>query len=109
KYKKKKLNKQYKKKKKTTTTETKRLILEPLSKIILAGTEADIETIAQDYLNEEVTTVKMAIDGAKDIIAEYISDNPKYRQYIIRVIKDSSSITTTVKKNADDPEGVFEM
>ena len=99
----------YKQKKKTRATEAKRLGLEPLSKIILAGTEADIETIAQDYLNEEVTTVKMAIDGAKDIIAEYISDNPKYRQYIIRVIKDSSSITTTVKKNADDPEGVFEM
>lgn len=45
----------FKQKKKTRATEAKRLGLEPLADIILAGKHRDIETAAADYLNEEVT------------------------------------------------------
>ena len=99
----------FKQKKKTRATEAKRLGLEPLADIILAGKHRDIETAAADYLNEEVTSAEEAIKGALDIIAEVVSDNPQYRLYILKIIKDTSDIVSAVKKNADDEQGVFEM
>lgn len=99
----------FKQKKKTRATEAKRLGLEPLANIILAGKHRDIEKTAADYLTDEVTSADMAIKGAKDIIAEIISDNPQYRLYILKIIKDTSEIVSAVKKNAEDEQGVFEM
>ncbi|MCK1975817.1 RNA-binding transcriptional accessory protein [Jeotgalicoccus huakuii] len=99
----------YKQKKKTRATEAKRLGLEPLAKEILKGDTEDIQALGATYLNEEVTTADDAIQGAKDIIAEMISDNPYYRLHILKSIKATSSLVSTVRKNADDPEGVFEM
>src|SRR5699024_7160121 len=89
----------FKQKKKTRATEAKRLGLEPLADIILAGKHRDIETAAADYLNEEVTSAEEAIKGALDIIAEVVSDNPQYRLYILKIIKDTSDIVSAVKKN----------
>ncbi|MDO5360515.1 MAG: Tex-like N-terminal domain-containing protein, partial [Jeotgalicoccus sp.] len=57
----------FKQKKKTRATEAKRLGLEPLANIILAGKHRDIESIAAEYLTDEVTSADMAIKGAKDI------------------------------------------
>lgn len=99
----------FKQKKKTKATEAKRKGLEPLSKSIYAQNEKDIEDLAREYLNEEVETVKEAIQGALDIIAENISDNPKFRSYILKVIKDTSSITSTKKKKAEDDTKIFEI
>ena len=99
----------FKQKKKTKATEAKRKGLEPLSKSIYAQNEKDIEDLAREYLNEEVETVKEAIRGALDIIAENISDNPKFRSYILKVIKDTSSITSTKKKKAEDDTKIFEI
>ena len=89
----------YKQKKKTRATVAKAKGLEPLAEIILAQTEkTPIEEIAKQYVNidklsEEdknnkekvVATVEDAIQGAKDIIAEIISDNPEYRKQIKRI------------------------
>ncbi len=81
----------YKQKKKTRATIAKAKGLEPLAEIILEQREKrPIEEIAQEYVkNEEETpkeqrveNVEEAIQGAKDIIAERIADNPKYRKYI---------------------------
>lgn len=99
----------FKQKKKTKATEAKRKGLEPLAKIIFAQNEKDIESLAENYLNEEVETVKDAINGALDIIAENISDEPKFRSYILKVIKDTSSITSTKKKKAEDDTKIFEI
>lgn len=99
----------YKQKKKTRATEAKRLGLEPLADIIFEGKHRDIETAAKDYVTDEVVSAEMAISGAKDIIAEIISDNPQYRLYILKIIKDTSDIVSAIKKNADDEQGVFEM
>ena len=99
----------FKQKKKTKATEAKRKGLEPLAKIIFEQNEKDIESFAGDYLNEEVETVKDAINGALDIIAENISDEPKFRSYILKVIKDTSSITSTKKKKAEDDTKIFEI
>ncbi len=100
----------FKEKKKTRATEAKRKGLEPLAKSIL-NDEVNILGLAQDYLNEEVTTVEEAVAGAKDIIAEDVSDNPKYRKFIKNQIRANGKIVTTlVKKNVDkDEKGVFEQ
>lgn len=99
----------YKQKKKTRATEAKRLGLEPLAKEILEGKVEDVEVLAKNYLNDEITTVEDAVQGAKDIIAEIISDYPDYRLQVLKDIKNTSSLVSTVRKGADDPEGVFEM
>ena len=53
---------------------------------------------ARKYLSEEVKTVDEAIQGAQDIIAERISDNPKYRQRLLKDVYYQGKIVTT-KKN----------
>lgn len=73
----------YKKKRQTRGTKAREKGLEPLSDIILEqNINEDIEKIAEEYLNDKVTSTVDAIDGAKDIIAEDISDNAKFRKYI---------------------------
>ncbi len=99
----------FKQKKKTKATEAKRKGLEPLADIIFTQNEKDIEALAGEYLNEEVETPEDAVQGALDIIAENISDEPKYRSYILKVIKDTSSITSTKKKKAEDDTKIFEI
>ncbi|MCD2138089.1 Tex family protein [Salinicoccus halitifaciens] len=99
----------FKQKKKTKATEAKRKGLEPLAKIIQAQDDADVHQYAERHLNDEVPSVEEAISGALDIIAEDISDEPKFRRYILKVVKDTSSITSTKKKNAEDDNKVFEI
>ena len=99
----------FKQKKKTKATEAKRKGLEPLAKIIFEQNEKDIESFAGDYLNEEIESEKDAVNGALDIIAENISDEPKFRSYILKVIKDTSSITSVKKKKAEDDTEIFEI
>ena len=99
----------FKQKKKTRATEAKRKGLETLANRILEQQPMDVEGAASEYINEEVATAEAAIKGAVDIIAEKISDEPKYRSYILKVIKETADITTNKKKNAEDETGVFEM
>lgn len=99
----------FKQKKKTRATEAKRKGLEPLAKLINIQEPLDVEKEAAEYVSEEVENVDEAIKGALDIIAERISDEPKYRSYILKVIKDTADIVAKKKKNAEDPNGVFEM
>ena len=74
----------YKEKKKTKATEAIANGLEPLSKIILSFSDIDIENEAKKYLTDKVTSVADAINGAKYIIAEIVSDNAEYRKEIRR-------------------------
>ena len=72
-------------KRKTRATEAKRKGLEPLAKWLLQSElDEKVQTKAQTYLNEE-KSVEEAIQGAQDIIAEQISDNPKYRSRILKM------------------------
>ena len=110
----------YKQKKKTRATVAKAKGLEPLANIIIEQKETKpIEEIAKEYinidkLNEEekknkdkiVATAEEAINGALDIIAENISDNPKYRKEIKRQCYREASIQT---KNAKDEKSNYEM
>lgn len=64
------------------------------------------EILAQDYLNDEVESIEDALQGARDIIAELVSDDPKGRKLLRYAIKSHGIITA---KGADDDLGVYEM
>ena len=100
----------YKEKKKTKATEAIANGLEPFAKIIMSfPMNIDINAKATEYLNEKVTTVEDAIQGAKYIIAEWISDNASYRKYIRNNIYNFGTIKSKLKKNAKDEELVYKM
>lgn len=100
----------FKKKKKTRATEAKRKGLEPLAKWIIEGnSEEPLTNEASHYLTEEIETIEDAIKGAQDIIAEIVSDEPKYRKYILNNIERQGKLVTEKKKNAEDEKNVFEM
>ena len=97
----------YKEKKKTKATEAIKNGLEGLAKIILSFPK---KLYAVDkFLNDNVKTKEDAIEGAKYIIAEYISDNAYYRKWIRNDIYNNSKIVTKKKKNAVDEKKVYEM
>ena len=101
----------FRQKKKTRATEAKRKGLEPLAEMIYKQDvdAKDIYKEAEQYINEEIKTIEDAVAGAKDIIAEIISDNPQHRMYILSVIQNHSEITSTEKKEHDDKTQIFEM
>ncbi len=96
----------YKEKKKTKATEAIKFGLEPLAKIILSFPDT---LFVDKFINENVKTKEDAIEGAKYIIAEYISDNAYYRKYIRNNIFNHGKIKTKVKKDAEDPNKTYEM
>ncbi len=100
----------YKQKKKTRATVAKAKGLKPFAEVILKQEEKkDIVKIAEEYINEEkeVNTVEEAIQGALDIIAEIISDNPEYRKLIKQIIYSKGLIKTIATK--PEEKSAYEM
>ena len=91
----------YKQKKRTRATIAKEKGLEELAKIILAqDSSVDIDEVAKSFINEEkgVNAEEDARSGALDIIAEAISDEPKYRKQIKQICYREGFITTKAAK-----------
>ena len=100
----------FKEKKKTKATEAIKNGLEDLSKEIMAfPTIGNIESLAKKYLNENVKEVNSAIEGAKYIIAENISDNAKYRKVIRDNTYNYGIIKSKLKKNVKDENKTYDM
>lgn len=100
----------FKEKKKTKATEAIKNGLEPLAKEIMAfPIKGDINEIAKKYVNENVKTIDEAIQGAKYIIAEWISDNAKYRKVIRDNTYNYGIINSKIKKNTTDENKVYDM
>lgn len=98
----------YKQKKKTRASEAIRMGLEPLANFMLGFPyKGDINTEASKYLSDEVKDTKSAIKGAQDIIAEKVSDDPKFREKITDSINNYSIIVCKLKKDAKDEKGVY--
>ncbi len=100
----------YRPKRRTRATIAKEKGLDGLAQLIMAqemGKSPEEE--AENYLSEEkgVETVKDAIDGARDIIAEQISDEADYRMYIRKLTMDEGVITSTAKDEKE--QSVYEM
>ncbi|SCU33914.1 RNA binding protein [Staphylococcus xylosus] len=100
----------FKQKKKTRATEAKRKGLEPFAKWLKQSTvDMSIELKAQQFITEEVPSEEDAIKGAQDIIAELVSDEPKYRSKILKDTLQHGNIVTQKKKNAEDEKEIFSM
>ncbi|MBQ5869700.1 MAG: RNA-binding transcriptional accessory protein, partial [Lachnospiraceae bacterium] len=100
----------YRPKRKTRASVAKEKGLEPLADLILLQmTKKPLEKEAEAYVSEEkgVKTVKEAIDGAKDILAERISEEAKYRTYIRKTTFEEGTIVSEAKD--DKAESVYEM
>ena len=99
----------FKEKKKTKATEAINNGLEPLAKIIMSFKVNDLNSLASNYLNDNVKTIEEAIKGASYIIAEWISDNAYYRKWIRNYIYRNGVLITKEKKDNSDSKKIYEM
>ena len=100
----------FKEKKKTKATEAIKFGLEPLAKIIMSfPIKGNIQDIASKYINENVKSVEEAVQGAKYIIAEWISDNAYYRKGIRNYYYNHGILTSKLKKGAVDENEIYKM
>lgn len=100
----------YRPKRRTRATIAKEKGLEPLAALImLQSAREPLEELAKAYVSEEkeVTSVQDALDGAKDIIAESISDEAKYRIWIRQITMKKGKIVSSAKD--EKAESVYEM
>lgn len=95
----------YKKKKKTKADVARENGLEPLAKIIMSQNNDDIEFLASKYLNANVKNEDEVLQGARDIIAEWINESIFIRKNLRRLFQRKAEITTKVVKTKKDDEG----
>lgn len=94
----------YKKRRKTKGDVAKENGLEPLAKQIMAQRPADLSSLASCYLSDKVTTEAEALQGASDIIAEWINENMFIRRTLRKVFQRKALIVTEVAKGKADEE-----
>lgn len=103
----------YKQKRKTRATVAIAKGLEPLADIIYAQnvTEGTVEDLAKPFVNEElgVASVKEAIAGAEDIIAERISDEAELRKKLRKIYLKNGEIFSKIQKTEEDGAKTYEM
>jgi len=100
----------FKEKKKTKATEAIKNGLEPLAKEIMTFPfKGSLDEMAKKYINENVPNIEKAIEGAKYIIAENISDDAKIRKSIRDNTYNYGIIKSKIKKNAVDDNKVYDM
>ncbi|MET3037693.1 Tex family protein [Chryseobacterium sp. NRRL B-14859] len=94
----------YKKRKKTKADTAKEKGLEPLAKIIMSQKNNDLHFLASKYLSNEVTSEEEALQGARDIMAEWINENMYVRKNLRRTFQRKAVITSKVVKAKKDEE-----
>lgn len=99
----------FKEKRKTKGTEAIKLGLEPLAKIIMSLPNKSREEIAKSFINENVKSIDDAITNAGYIIADWISDRPKFRKYIRNYYWYNGLVKGKIKKDAKDENKTYEI
>lgn len=94
----------FKKRKKTKADAAKEKGLEPLAKIIMSQKAQDLDSLASRYLNDQVGTEEEALQGARDIMAEWINENMYVRKNLRRLFQRKAVITSKVVKAKKDEE-----
>lgn len=94
----------FKKRKKTKADAAKEKGLEPLAKIIMSQKADDVQFLASKYLNENVSSQEEALQGARDIMAEWINENMYVRKNLRRLFQRKAIITSRVVKAKKDEE-----
>ena len=101
----------YKPKRRTRATIARERGLEPLAELILAQevTEGTLEQFTQDYLSEEVPMVEDAYAGARDIVAEVVSEDADLRKAVRERTFDQGQLVCAVADASLDPQGKYQM
>lgn len=94
----------FKKRKKTKADAAKEKGLEPLAKIIMSQKNNDILFLAAKYLNNDVPSEEEALQGARDIMAEWINENMYVRKNLRRIFQRKAVVTSKVVKAKKDEE-----
>ncbi len=94
----------YKKRKKTKADAAREKGLEPLAKIIMSQKAGDLDATVSRYLNTEIETEDQALQGARDIIAEWLNENLYIRKNLRRLFQRKALITSKVVKAKKDEE-----
>lgn len=95
----------YKPKKKTRGTKAKEKGLEPLAKMIMAQCDGDPVLLAEKFLNDQVASEEEALDGARDIIAEWINEDQRVRNILRNLFDREAYVISTVVRKKEE-EGV---
>jgi len=102
----------YKQKRRTKAAIAREKGLGPLADWLLEGpTVGLVETKAKEFLNNEMDlfTIEETLAGAHEIIAEIVSDEPAYREYIRDFTRKTGIVVSTVKDADKDEKEVYEM
>ena len=94
----------FKKKRKTKADAAKEKGLEPLAKIIMSQNANDLQYLVSKYLNHQVSTEEEALQGARDIMAEWINENGYVRKNLRRLFQRKAVITSKVVKAKKEEE-----
>lgn len=94
----------YKKRKKTKADTAREKGLEPLAKIIMSQKSDDVEYLASKYLSEEVSDEDEALQGARDIIAEWLNENLYIRKNLRRLFQRKAVISSKAVKAKKEEE-----
>jgi len=95
----------YKQKRKTRAVKAKEKGLEPLAKILMKQLERDVESRASQFVNDEVADEDEALQGARDIIAEWVNENEVSRNSVRGIFQRQAVIRSKVVKGKEE-EGV---
>ena len=95
----------FKKRRKTKADAAKEKGLEPLAKIIISQKTGDLQHLASKYLNDQVSSEEEALQGARDIMAEWINENMYVRKNLRRLFQRKAVVTSKVVKAKKDEEG----
>ncbi|MFY7845409.1 Tex family protein [Chryseobacterium gambrini] len=94
----------FKKRKKTKADAAKEKGLEPLAKMIMSQKVQDLHFLASKYLNDQVASEEEALQGARDIMAEWINENMYVRKNLRRLFQRKAVVTSKVVKAKKDEE-----
>ena len=94
----------YKKKKKTRADVARENGLEPLAKLIFSQRNENIDFVSTQYINEKVKNEDEALQGARDIIAEWINEDIFIRKNLRRLFQRNAVVSTKVVKKKRDEE-----
>lgn len=94
----------YKPKRKTRATQAIEKGLEPLAKLIFEQGNEDLSAEVEKYFNEQVKDSKEALQGARDIIAEWVSENEQARNKVRQLFTETASFSSKVLSSKKDEE-----
>lgn len=97
----------YKQKRKTRASVAKAKGLEPLAQTIFEQNNDNVEALAADFITEEVATIADALQGARDIVAEWVSEDEKARNKLRHAFKKEAAVKSKVARGKEEEGSKF--